>query len=88
MKAILLRLLEVLLLIPAFGFIIPPIQSEPGEYYGLLPGLGYGITFLSCSLALAWKRRAENAWTISVKLFLFVIFSWLIHIRVWDHPTI
>jgi len=82
MKRVVLRILEVTLLVPAFGFLIPPVPSEPGIRYGLLPALAYGAACLAISLVLACRRGGER-WPVAVlKLLLFCAFGWLIHERV------
>lgn len=83
MKKHLLRFLEVALLIPAFGFLIPPVHSELDQQYPLMPGLAYGATLFSISLTLACLRGGDT-WAIAVlKLALFCGLGWLIHERVW-----
>jgi len=83
MKRMATRIVEVALLIPAFGFFIPPVPSEPETWYGLLPDLAYGVLCLAISLALACRRGGES-WPVAIlKVGLFCGFGWLLHERVW-----
>lgn len=75
------RLAEILLLVPAFGFLVPPVASTQ-EPYGLLPGLAFAAGAFSASLWLGVSRRAETWPTAAVKLILFLAFGWLLHARV------
>jgi len=83
MNRVAFRFIEVALLIPAFGFLIPPVPSDPGTRYGLLPGLAYGTACLAVSLALACRRGGESVAVAGIKLLLFCGFGWLVHEHVW-----
>lgn len=82
MRRAVLRVVEVGLLVPAFGLLIPPIPSEPGAPSGpLLPVLVYAAGCFLVSLGLACHRGGER-WPVAlVKLVLFCAFGWLIHER-------
>lgn len=75
------RLFELLLLVPAFGFLIPPASST-GEAYSLLPGLAFGAAAFAGSLAIAVWRNAETRATAGIKMLLFLAFGWILHVRV------
>ena len=75
------HLLEILLLVPAFGFLMPPVSSTT-EPYELFPGLAFAAVGFSASLLLAIWRRAETWLSAAAKLILFSVFGWLLHARV------
>jgi hypothetical protein len=82
LQLILLRLVEFVLLIPAFGLLIPPVPSEVDERYPVLPRLALAAGLLACSLTLACRRKGEH-WTVALlKLVLFALFGWLVYLRV------
>jgi hypothetical protein len=77
----LLRILEIALLVPAFGFLVPPVLSTP-EPNRLFPGIAFAVCFFSASLFLTYRRGAETWATAAAKLLLFVCFGWVLLERV------
>lgn len=77
----LLRFVETLLLVPAFGFLIPPVSSTP-EPYGLFPGIAFATASFAASSLLSLRRGADTWLTAAAKLLLFVGFGWIVHERV------
>jgi hypothetical protein len=78
------QIAELVLLGVAFFFAVPPVSSTP-EPYDLMPGLAFaGVTFAG-SLALAISRAAETWPFAAAKLILFLIFAWVLHLRVAIH---
>jgi len=82
MLRVALRIVEVAILIPAFGLLIPSVPSEADAQPALFPGLAFGIVCVAISLGLACRRGAES-WPIAViKVLMFIGFGWLLHERV------
>jgi hypothetical protein len=79
---ILARCVELGLLVPAFGLVIPAVHSMPGDPYRLLPGLAYGATLYALSLVLAVRRSGENWLTASFKFILYLLLFWAVNERV------
>ena len=75
------QVLELLLLVPAFGLLIPPISST-NESYALFPGLAFAALAFCGSLGFALWRGAETWQAAVVKLLLFLAFGWLLHARI------
>jgi hypothetical protein len=75
---------EVALLGVAFFFAVHAVSSTP-EPYDLMPGLGFAGVAFAGSLAVSIYRKAER-WLFAVpKLMLFLIFAWVLHVRVAIH---
>ena len=79
---VLRRIAEVMLLIPAFGLLIPPIPSHPRMHYSLMPTLPMAAACLAASLFLALRRGGEHWAIAALKLVLFRGLGWLITARV------
>src|SRR5262245_52933277 len=80
-----LRWLELALLVPAFGFVIPPVSSTP-DPPRLFPGVLFAGALLLGSLAISVHRRADSWPTAAVKLALFIAFAWVVHLRLRMPP--
>ena len=81
MRAMYKQVLELLLLVPAFGLLIPPVSST-NESYALFPGLAFAAIAFCGSLGLGIWRGAESWQAAVVKLLLFLAFGWLLHARI------
>jgi hypothetical protein len=77
-----LKAIEIILLIPAFGFLIPPVPSEAGHAYNFFPGILFAAIFFGLSQCVLIARDKRAWWTTIVKLALFVVFGWIIFERV------
>jgi hypothetical protein len=80
------RAAELGLLIPAFGLLVPPVPSELGTRYTLLPNLLFAAALYAASLVLTIHRAGENWLTAAIKLALFSGLGWVIHDRVMGPP--
>ncbi len=77
-----LRLVEVILLIPAFCFTVPPVPSETSHVYGLFPGVLFaGVCFVLSQCAALWRDKT-GWWASGLKTLLFIVFAWLVFERV------
>ena len=75
---------ELLLLGIAFFFAVPTVSSTP-EPTALMPRLAFAGVAFAGSLAFSLSRKAET-WPFGVaKLILFLIFGWVLHVRVAIH---
>lgn len=81
-KNILLRLLEVVLLVPAFGLLIPPVPSEEKHVYHLFPSLLFAVILFILSQSLSIYRDRQLWWMAILKVLLFIVFGWLVFERV------
>ena len=79
------RCVEIGVLVPAFGFLIPAIPSNTDQRYRLFPGLAFGAVFYAISLGLCVWRGGEHWVGAGIKLLLFCGLGWVIHVRVWDY---
>jgi len=86
MKDIVLRASEIVLLIPAFGFLIPPVPSELGHTYNMFPGLAFAVVLFAMSQILAVYRDKRAWWLSILKIALFVVFGWIVFQRVTMGP--
>jgi hypothetical protein len=75
------HIIELFLLVPAFGFLIPPVPSTD-EPYPLLPGLAFAAVAYSGSLLFAIWRGAETWAVAATKLILFLAFGFILHARI------
>jgi hypothetical protein len=80
MAAVGWRACELLLLGIACFFLIPPVSSTP-EPYDLMPGFAFAGTAYFASLALAYRRGAENVATTLVKFVGLLVFGYAIYLR-------
>lgn len=81
-KENILRLAEIVLLIPAFGFLIPPVPSVTGHVYRLFPGVFIaGVCFVLSQCAVLRRDKTEW-WASGIKIVLFLAFAWLLLERV------
>jgi hypothetical protein len=80
MKQNLLRCLELLLLVIS-GFAMIPAVSSTDEPPDLMPMFAVSIGAYGLSLVLAYLRKAENPYTLTVKLLGFSLLAWAIHLR-------
>lgn len=80
-RDVILRSIELLCLMPAYGFAIPPVSSTEEEYR-ISQAIVYGTFFMTCSLLLARRRRAENWFAIIYKILLYIMFVYAINLRV------
>jgi len=81
-RDIFLRLVEIVLLVPAFGFLVPPVASEEGHVYHLFPGLAFAVVFFIASQLVAVLRDRSCWWAAILKALLFVSFGWVLFQRV------
>ena len=84
MRAILKQIAELGLLGLAFFFAVPPLSSTP-EPSNLMPGLAFAGVAFAGSLAFSLSRKAETWLFAAAKLLLFLIFCWVLHVRVGLH---
>lgn len=84
MRDIIEKLGELGLLAIALFLLIPPVPSTP-EPYALMPRLAFaGIAFAG-SLAISLWRNSDTWPFAMAKLILFLVFGWVIHVRVALH---
>ncbi len=81
-KDILLRVLENVLFVLGFAILIPPEPSESDEVYTVWPGLIWGLVFFGLSLLLAFRRKAETAFSAVFRLAFFAVYAAILHVRV------
>jgi FtsH-binding integral membrane protein len=79
----LLRALENVLFVLGFASLIPAFPSEPDVVYAVWPGLIWGLVFFGMSLFLAFRRKAENAFSIVFKLAFLVVYACILHMRIF-----
>jgi hypothetical protein len=76
------QLVEVALLIPAFGLLIPPIPSDAATRPQLGPGMYFGLALFGGSATVGCWRGAQH-WAVALlKGVLFAVLAWLIIERV------
>jgi hypothetical protein len=78
------QIAELGLLAIAFFFAVPPVSSTT-EPYDLMPGLVFAGVAFAGSLALSLSRKAETWPFAAAKLTLFLIFGWVLHVRLAIH---
>jgi len=83
-KNILLRVLENVLFVLGFAILIPPFTSEPEAQYTVWSALIWGLVFFGLSLFLAFRRKAENAFSLVFRLAFFVVYAFILHMRVFS----
>lgn len=81
-RDVILRVVEIVLLIPAFGLLIPPVPSEAGHEYDLFPGLAFAVVVFVLSQSIAVFRNNICWWEAILKTLLFMSFGWLVYQRV------
>lgn len=78
------QIAELGLLGIAFFFAVPPMLSTP-EPYDLMPGLAFAGVSFAGSLAFSLSRKAETWPFAAAKLIVFLIFGWVLHVRIVIH---
>jgi hypothetical protein len=81
MRDTLRYLAEVALLGVAYFFAVPPTASTSAPY-GPMPGLAFAGVAFAASLALGVWRKGEKWPFAAAKLGLFVVFAFVIYLRV------
>lgn len=75
--------MEFLLFCLGWVMIIPPVPSDAGQTYSLIPVLVIGGGAYAASLLLGYRRGAEH-WAIAgLKLLFYAGLAWVIHQRVF-----
>lgn len=77
-----LRIVEIVLLVPAFAFLIPAVPSEAGHVYHLFPGLLFAVVLFTSSQAVSIYRDRQAWWVSLVKILFFALFGWLLFERI------
>ena len=85
-KQIVLRIVEITLLVPAFSTLIPPVPSQAGYVYHLFPGFTIGIILFALSQAVSIYRDRQSWWAAILKLILFIAFGWIVFERIIMGP--
>lgn len=80
-RNVILRIVEILLLVPAFGFLISEVPSQKGHVHHLFPGLLFAVVLFACSQLLSIYRDRQAWWASIVKILLFVLFGWVMFER-------
>jgi len=80
-----LRAIEVILLVLAFGFLIPPVPSEAGHVCHVFPGIAFAASFFIAAQCVQIYREKRSWWAAVIKLVLFVIFGWLVFQRITEY---
>lgn len=76
---------ELLLLIGAFGFLVPPVPSTEGQVHRFAPAAFIGGVLFASATVLRCRRGAQ-LWPLGVaKLILYLALGWLLHERVQMH---
>ena len=85
MKAAALRTVELICFVAALGFMIPPIASDARYPYRATSALIIGGLLFAVSLALSWRRAAENWITAVVKVLAYILLVWIAYERSFIH---
>jgi hypothetical protein len=80
-RNVILRIVEIVLLVPAFGFLIPEVPSQKGHVYHLFPGLAFAVVLFACAQFVSIYRDRQAWWASTVKILLFILFGWLLFER-------
>ena len=85
-KQIVLRIVELILLVPAFSTLIPPVPSQAEYVYHLFPSFTLGIILFALSQSVSIYRDRQSWWAAILKLILFIAFGWIVFERITMGP--
>ena len=85
-RDIIIGFAEIVLVVTAFGLLIPEVPSERGHVYHPFPGLVFATLFFALSQYAASYRNRRSWWVSIAKTLLFIAFGWLLFQRVQMGP--
>ncbi len=79
------EVIELVLLIAAFGFLVPPVPSMKGQVYRFGPAALIGAALFAVATVLRCRRGAQ-LWPLGVaQLLLYLALGWLLYERIQIH---